>query len=449
MDLLARRVLARYVRARTTPLPSSFPDTEIGLMTKEEFLIFRNPHEKSHGSDSYDFDLFYMNRDYPQSVGTLGSGGDKLEVEKLSGGFRLMDSDGKVVAVVHDGTAYYEDPRMKRRIPSSIEHRGARTDLGITSYKQVKYLSEVAPLISPIAKKNEAAYPVILQHVIVKGEPMTVRAEKAPKEDSGVTLAVLNAEGLVVAQASNEWGATLLTVAKEYRGKGLGKIIGQFWYELNPSFTSGGFTQAGQENALALWRDRVHEFSSRGWYSALVQEGKLTYARVKEILAGAGEKPIPSLRLQPQEPEATDKATGELLVFVDDNISFVLYDRAFLSKPDEKFIHGYGFLRDAEVGSFFYALDYDRPYAELTTRIGLQMAREGGDSKLYDGEGYHDMLELDSIPGIVREGDYILITRDLYPLKAATVKERRLRKAADPYEEKYHQLLEMAESKWG
>jgi len=446
MDLLARRVLARFVRARTIPLPSSFPKTEIGLMTKEEFLHFRNPHEKSHGSDSYDFDLFHLNRDYPQSVGTLGSGGDKLEVEKLSGGFRLVDGDGKVVAVVHDGTAYYEDPRVKRRIPSSIEHRGVPTDLGLTSYKQVKYLSEVAPLISPIAKKNEAAYPVILQHILVKGEPMTVRAEKAIKEDAGTTLALLNAEGLVVAQASNEWGATLLAVAQEYRGKGLGKILGQFWYDFNPTFESGGFTEAGQRNALALWRDRVHEFSARGWYTALIREGQITYDRVKAILAGVGqrpERPAPVLA-----PEGV-KATGDMLVYTDEDISFVVYDRAFLEEQDEKFIHGFGFFRDSpSVGVFIHTIDYDRPFADLTTRVALQMARDSG-AKLYDGEGgYHDMMEIEGIPGVVREDGYINVTRDLVPLKALSQKERRLRKAVDQYDEIKDLLLEMAESKW-
>jgi GNAT superfamily N-acetyltransferase len=447
MDVFAR-IVFRFLQAKTIPLPASFPKTEIGLMTAEEFLRFRNPEEKFHGSDAYDFDLFKLNQDYPQPVGSAGSHGDDLmTVERLSGGYRVLNQ-GEVVAVIHNGIAYYAKPHVKNRIPLQVRsYQGKETDLGITSFKQVKYLAEVIPLVSLVAKKNEEHFPVIFQHIIVKGEPMTVRAEKHPTKDSGATLAVLNAEGLVVAQASNEWGATLLTVAQEYRGKGLGKIIGQFWYDLNPSFQSGGFTEAGRKNALALWRDRVHEFSARGWYTALIREGRLTYKRVKEILAGVGQRPE-TVRPVPQIPEAV-KPTGDILVYSDGDISFVIYDRAFLEEPDEKFIHGFGFFRDdPHVGTFLFAIDYDRPFARMTTQVALQMAKDNGE-KLYDGEGYHDLIEVEGIPGIVREGDYIEVTKDLIPVKAMAQKEKRLRKAVDPYDEKYHLLLEMAESKWG
>lgn len=266
----------RWKAAETTPLPPSFPKTEIGLMTADEFLAFRNPQGKSHSSDSYDFDLFKLNQEHAQYVGSAGSRNDEMvTVEALSGGYRVLN-EGSVVALIHNGTLYYDDPKWKRRVPTAVydRHGDKRTDLGITAYRQVKYLSESMALVSPTAKLNERKFPVVLQHITVQGEQMTVRAEKAPKEDAGVTLAILNAEGLVVAQASDEWGATLLSVAQEYRGKGLGKVIGKFWYEYNPSFGSGGFTPSGERNALALWRDRVHEFAERGWYTALIREGR-------------------------------------------------------------------------------------------------------------------------------------------------------------------------------
>lgn len=446
MDPLALRVLRLY-QAKTTPLPPVFPKTEIGLMTKDEFLKFRNPEEKHHGPDSYDFDLFTLNQDHASYVGQAGShGSEMITVEKLSGGY-LAKNDGHVIAIYHGGVAYFDKPHWKSRVPTVVyDQQGKSVDLGVTSLKQVKYLSEVAPLISPIAKRNETEFPVILQHIIVKGEAMSVRAEKTPTEDKGITLAIFNADSLVVARASNEWGATLLTVAKEYRGMGLGKIIGKFWYEFNPSFESGGFTQGGEQNALALWRDRVHEFSARGWYTALVREGKLTFSRVKEILAGIGKRP--EKEHAPKEEETKVKPTGEILVYSDGEITFVVYDRAFLEEQDERFIHGYGFFRDDEhVGVYLYTIDYDRPFAGLVTRVGLQMARDNGED-LYDGEGYHDLVEWKGIPGVVKDGDYLKVTQDLAPVKSMAAKERRLRKAEDPYEEKFNTLLEMAESKW-
>jgi hypothetical protein len=60
-----------------------------------------------------------------------------------------------------------------------------------------------------------------------------------------------------------------------------------------------------------------------------------------------------------------------------------------------------------------------------------------------------DMLEnVESIPGVERDGDYLTVTRDLLPLKALAQVERRTRKPLDPYGEKHSLLLEMAESKW-
>lgn len=444
---LIARVVSRYLKAVSTPLPSSFPETEIGLMTADEFLKFRNPDSKSHPSDSYDFDIFMMNRDHPRWSGSVGSyGSEMVRVEELSAGFRVLDSEDKLIGIIHNGVAYYDRPQSRRRIPTAVMgHRDERKDLGVKTWKQVKYLSEVAPLVSPIAKKNETEYPVLLQHIIVKGEPMTVRAEKTPKEDAHVTLVILNSEGFKVAQAADEWGATLLTVAQEYRGKGLGKIIGQYWYDYNPSSSSGGFTDAGRKNALALWKDRVREFTARGWYSELVRQGRLSKARLREILSGVGERVE---RVLETKPEAKVKPTGDILVYVDDDISFIVYDRAFLEEQDDRFIHGFGFFRDSpHVGVFIYRIEYDRAFADLTTRVALQMARDSGDD-LYDGEGYHDLVEAEGIPGVVRDGDYLKVTRDLLPVKALAAKERSIRRRSDEYGEKLTMLLELAEAKW-
>ena len=443
---LLKRIVARHLQARATPLPDSFPKTEIGLMTADEFLEFRNPEGKMHPSDAYDFDVLRLNQDYAEDIGTTGSHRDKMvTVARLSDGYRVRHDD-EVIAIIHNGTAYYDKPHWKREIPTKVwDRRDKATDLGVRAYKQVKYLAEVAPLISPVAKHNSTRFPVVLQHILVKGEAMTVRAEKQPSRDKGETLVVFNSDGLIVAQASDEWGATLIAVAREYRGKGLGKVLGRYWYEFNPSYRSGGFTQSGERNALALWRERVHEFSSLGWYSALIREGRISYDRVKEILAGAGERPLS--RNEPEPTPEEVKATGEILVYADD-ITVVVYDRAFLDEPDERFVHGYGFYRDTpETGPYIFAIDYDRPFADITTRAVLQLARDNGE-RIYDGEGYHDMIEADNIPGLERDGDYITITRDLIPLRAMAQKEQRLRKAVDPYREKHDSLLEIANYKW-
>lgn len=430
----------------TTPLPTSFPASEIGLMTQDEFLAFMNPKGKHHPSDAYEVSLMRMNEDHGPVIGQVGNGSEAIVVQQRSEGYELT-MEGKLVGIIHKGIAYYDNPRMKKRIPTGVpgRQRDDYTDLGIQSYRHVKYLSEVAPLISPRAKLNEQAFPVILQRLIVKGEAMTLRAEKTPELDKGTTLVILNSRGLIVARGSDEWGATLLQVVQEYRGKGLGKILGRYWFEFNPTWESGGFTSSGEAATLARWKDRVREFAGNGWYTQLLRNGQITEARVREILKGVGKRPPPAPRA---EPEGT-KATGKPLVYADD-VTFVVYDAAFLDEPDEKFIHGFGFFRDNHMGTYLFRIEYDRPYEKLVTSVALQMAKDNGDT-LYDGaaDGISDLIEgIDNIPGVERDGDYLTVTRDLLPLKTLAQVERLTRKKVDPYQEKYHQLLEMAEGKW-
>ena len=429
-----------------TPLPISFPASEIGLMTLDEFLAFINPGRKHHPSDAYEVTLMRMNEDHGPLLGQVGNGSEAVTVQQRSEGYELSMED-KLIGIVHNGVAYYDNPRMKKRIPRGVPGRGRDeyTDLGIESYRHVKYLSEVAPLVSPRAKKNEHDYPIILQRLIVKGEALTLRAEQQPALNKGTALAILNSRGLIVARGTNEWGATLLQVVQEYRGKGLGHILGRYWFDYNPDWQSGGFTQSGEAATIARWKERVREFGANGWYSQLVRDGKLTEARVREIWKDVGKRPPPKA---PTEPEGS-KASGKTLVFADD-VTFVVYDAAFLEGPDEKFIHGYGFFRDNHLGTYLYRIEYDRPYAKLVTHVALQMARDNGDT-IYDGasDGISDLIEgVDSIPGVERDGDYLTVTRDLVPLKALAQVERLTRKRVDPYQEKYHQLLEMAEGKW-
>jgi hypothetical protein len=78
----------------------------------------------------------------------------------------------------------------------------------------------------------------------------------------------------------------------------------------------------------------------------------------------------------------------------------------------------------------------------------LQLARDNG-HRLYDGEGYHDILEgIESTPAVEREGDYLVVTQDLIPLRSAAALERRMRKAADRYGELEAAIQERADAKW-
>lgn len=451
---IAERWLAgRRIRASTTALPDSFPKEEIGLMTQAEFLEFKNPDDKFHPAESYDFNLKKMN-DSIFSIGGIDIEGTHITVNRPFKGrgegfiFTEENTDGPVIAVQAQGVLYHSPRINAKRFPSGYRQgrEDTLTPFGIERTKAVKYPSEYVHLVSAVADYNRRRFDHLLQNIIVKGEPLQVRSEGPPQTDKHTMLVILNSRGQIVAQGADEWGATLLTVAQEYRGRGLGEIIGRYWYEYNPSSKSGGFTSAGQTNAIRLWETRVHEFLSRGWYSELIRQGRMTQERLKAILADLSSKPRNRGNLPQPTTDRPQQKTE--IRFYSEDYAFVVYDARFLDEQDEKYIHGFGFFRDAPgVGTFLYTIDYDQKFREIVTYVALQMARDDGE-KVYIGQGYTDLLELDGVQGVTIEGDYVFLTVDALPLKSLAAKERRLRQKADPYDEMKVLLLEMAESKW-
>lgn len=441
------KVAIRWLAAFTTEMPKSFAKSEPGLMTVDEFIRFRNPEDKHHESGTYDFDLVKMNQDYSLvPVGKFFSvfpGGDGVTVMESHGDFllRRQDENHTLVGIVHDGTLYHDKWVSPERLDAYYSDTERKyVDLPIKRTKVVKYLQDYVSKVDHVARQNLDKYSNLIQQIKVGDEYMSVRSEKKPKLNEGTTIVILNSSGYVVAQASNEWGATLLTVAQEYRGHKLGKVIGKLWYEWNPDFSSGGFTPQGEANAVSLWKDRVREFMARGWYSELVHRGDLTVGRVKEILAGVGARPKDVLA-----PAVKTKAP-DVLVMIDEGSYFYIYDRAFLTEQDEKYIYGFGFFRDSGDKTFLFRIDYERKFSRLANTIALQMARDMHED-IYIGSGYGDTLELEGIDHVEVEGDFVRLTEDVLDLRAFAAVERAARRKVDQYDEAKMSLMEMADAK--
>lgn len=423
---------------------------EIGLMTREEFLSFINPDGKYHPSDAYDFELADLNRTlYPWAHSRDRNGGSHFTFYKVSNGSNLaIERNGKMIAVIQGNKLFVAHPFSEKDIKNISPPAFALDEInnifrGIDSVQTLKYVEEKIPEISDIAKKNMQSFPILLQNIVAKGESFQIRAEDTLQEDKGITIAIINNRGEIVAQASDEWGATLITVAREYRERGLGTILAKVWYKYNPSYSSGGFTSSGEDNAIRRWEDRVREFLENGWYSKLIKDGELDIERVKEIISGLSEK----RRSSDFETKKQDEKQN--LVFIDDeNVSFIIYDSRFLEEQNEDYIHAYGFFRDvSSVGTFLFRLDYDSEYRKAANIIALQMAKNEGEA-IYVGEGYGDMMELDGIPHIEQDGDYVRLTEDLVNLSQLRQIEEMVRKPKDQYDELRVLLLEMAEGKW-
>lgn len=434
-------------------------DKEIALMTKEEFLKFRNPGNKFHEAGAYDFDLSKLNQNYKlRQVAEYNNDYFflifKSEENYVIEYSRSRHDKKKLVAIIHQGTLYYSNPSVYHRLPTGYllrEDRDKATwiKFDITHKKKVKYLEEYLILIHDIKKENLAGYPYLYQKVLIQDKPYEIRMEEKPVLNKGSNIVILNQEGEVVAQASDEWGATLITVASEYRGRGLGKIIGQIWYKWNPEFPSGGFTTAGKANAIAIWEGRVREFLNDGRYSELIKQDKLSPTRLEEILSGLTVK-----KAKPVIISTHKIIEKNPLIFVEKEQGyygpvFIIYDEAFFREEDKKYIYGFGFFRDSEpVGSFLYSIDYDRQFTKLTTYVALQIARNNKE-KIYIGPGYGDMLELEDLQHVQIDGDYVCLTKDILDLDLIRKLELVIREQKDQYNEKHIRLLEMAHSKWG
>ena len=431
---------------------------EYGLMTLPEYLDHRNPRDKFHESGSYTFSVDSMNEDYSlynfKFVEYLGSSFELKYTGKKDLSAFFICNEGKIVAVAGKGTLYYtynkyKDEILKKPLRMGNHHESKYmniSDLGLTP-KKVKYPTDYMGLVSDIAKMNTEKFPHLVERFENRGEMFTIRSEKPLKEGGrGINdIGVFNEEGFKVATAQDEWGATLIGVAKEYRSRGLSKKVSKYWYQYNPTKLSGGFTPEGERMAISYWADRVRELHTTGVYFEKVLKGEMTQDRLDEILADLPSKVERVIENTKVEP------TGILAMNDNDHSSFIIYDLAYFQKQDERFIYGYGLLRNqSEVGTFYYQLDYDRKYIDLVTKIALQYAKDLGDTPLFDGEGerYSDILEIEGISGVVKEGEYIHVNRDLIDLKQMRLFDRMVRKKVDTYGEIETLLQEGAYGKW-
>lgn len=428
------------------------PDDDIGLMTLSEFLYHRNPRGKSHPNEVYDTTLASMNR--PDRLRTFMVGNMSQLSNKemtIQVTFQGVEPVGKIVSIdktpvaVMIGDTLYYTVRfpVNQLIPFSYRDQFSDTvDLRPKNIKPVKYIDDYVEKVHRVKEKNIEYYPVIIKRFMVDDEELTMRTTKPLpyNKNSGQTVAILNSNNMIIAAASDEWGATLLRVVKEYRGKNIGNILGKYWYEMNPAFTSGGFSPMGQNNAVKIWANRVRTFMANGWYSDMVRNGELTKERVKEIISKLPEK-------KTINKKELDNRPAEPLIYSDLDNSFILYDKKFYENQDEKYIYAFGFLRDSAKKSYVFTLDYDKPYEKIATYIIFQIAYDNKE-KLYINSPPSDHIALDGLNGIKIENDFAYLTEPALNLKKFANAEKQYRAKHDVYDEIYYALQELANSKW-
>lgn len=417
--------------------PHSEKKIDIGLMTKDEFISFRNPSDKFHDSSSYDYDVAGLNNDYSESHAFDFR---SYKVYKNQMGYRILKNH-KLVGIIHDDILYHNQYLDVNIFPIHITtyHNDVHY-LKPKKTKLVKYISTVEHLINPVKDRNLKKYPNIINTVKIGNENIQIRTSSLPyKENSGQTIAIINSKGYVIGIADDEWRATLIAVAREYRNKGLGKLLAKLWYKHNPNYTSGGFTSSGYRNALSTWEKTVREYLQNGWYSDLIRKGKITKTQVKEILAGL------STRSVKKSGNVVSKSESLMIYFGD--YDFIIYDKDFYNNPSEENVYGYGFFRDTINKMYLFSLDYEPKFRKLAHYCAFQIMKNHNEP-VYIKTPPSTPLELDGVNNIEINGDFAQLYKDVINIDLIKRVEEMYRKQHDPHSEYFYSLQEIANSKW-
>lgn len=234
------------------------------LLTASEYGKAMNRKDKWHGADSYDFDVEKMNQ-Y----------GSNPKDYRLVRRFKARGLDFEMMVRV----------RQNRYVKHDSDDEIMRDQKGMAKYHSEEEANKLG------LKPHD--YSVAIFH-----------------------------DGKRVALAEDEWGAMLIVVAREYRGFGLGPLIGKFARTLEPAKDSGGFTNDGYRNLMKIHRDLVRDALVSGLYSKLVKSGELSQDRALDIITSA--------HLHIKRKDKVDLAANDpeqWLLYSDHNGTFVLYDR--------------------------------------------------------------------------------------------------------------------------
>ncbi len=139
-----------------------------------------------------------------------------------------------------------------------------------------------------------------------------------------------------VAATQDEYGCMLIRVAEEYRGFGIGQILGKMARTLESDKVSGGFTYSGENNFVRVHREFVRDYLLNGEYRRLVKEKKISYERLQKILKSA------DLNLRPvlHNKKNYNVSPHDYLIYTDDGL-FCIYDKKLvdiINDEDDFFI---------------------------------------------------------------------------------------------------------------
>jgi ribosomal protein S18 acetylase RimI-like enzyme len=425
------------------------PKFNPALMTWQEYINFTNKHDKSHPETAYNWSLKDMNR-----ISYHGSETENFFILNKRVGLYTMENgdvylvdDGEGIGF-SDGQMFYISGNFPRRYAEALKTSFDRN----FTFKTIKYLDRAYYQKKLNDKYKE--YSILINRIKSKGKRFEIRKE----EDGTFTdFAIFNDQKEKIAVAQDEWGATLVAVAEEYRGYGFGKILGKIWTEFKPDAVSGGYTPSGYRSAKRLWETFVREALKDGKYSKWVRSGILTKEKANAILKDLSD-------YKQKEEDLSEHLnlddTSKWLVLSTDG-GFVIYHRDLLEldfevdreHDAEKYIRGFCFLRYTENRKqwFLYKIDYENDMAErLLILLSLQWLydNERKSPLHFDIEAADYSENIKTVPNTIVDGDAIKLKKPVINLEELIQLEKRIREPVDQYKEKYDSIIELAHYKY-
>jgi len=469
--LLSRAITRKSAKNKLISLAAiigadSVKTEDIAFLPLADAILLYNQKNINHENklEEY-FSLSSMNESYYELIPLDASEGNKhisihnIYIHKYPSGFLIKDNSGRYLGASKDlmeseNTIYYAEESDLRKIKPFFDN---------SKFVRIKYIKDYVNEIINISDQNKKKYKNVLQNLILSGNKIQIRTSEEPREDYGDTIVAMNEDGFIVGMASDEWGATLIAVAKEYRGLGIGTALSKIWKRINPSYRSGGFSYGGLNTFKKVWAKRVQEHLSNGTFSDAISKGILGRQVIEKIIEDYKKININKgdiLKDLGSGVVTNSFDENKQLFIYPNNYGFVLFDNKFFEKYDDKYIYAEGRLEfDDYVGYYVYSLDYSAGNEEIASRIIMQIAKNRGIKYLYNDEGYSDFISLSGInearivskkiDGGSQNKEYIEINSDTLPSIRSMIFDKSILGSVQKheYDEMIYMLIESAESK--
>lgn len=260
-----------------------------------------------------------------------------------------------------------------------------------------------------------------------------------------------------VGSVQDEWGCMLVMVADEYRSFGLGTLLLKIGYGIEPDKPSGGFTNAGKNTFARVHAEFVRDALKFGIYTKMVKDGRISIARVKQIINSAIKtKPnISDINLDSSNPK-------DWLLYVGNN-DFIIYDKKLKNLDTDN--PKYNYFADSMIKGLVHIVDNNnRAFlhnfgadsiglrrfliscaVEYCNNQNIELYLEKDEPK-YLSSDFGEVAEITNTIGF--SAQKIIPTGKRIDYNSIGKVEQKWRKSFDRYDEFYYRMIEIAYSKY-